>query len=130
MADKKKHFRRRPHPRLYFRLAAASVILLMLGGLMFIGWFIWTTVNDVVNRNDNTEGVKNQGISNETLLKLEKNAADRLDKARSLPPLVRDPFSKSKSEEVAPTPVAPAEAAASAPVTSTPAPEPPPKLIP
>lgn len=124
MADKKKHFRRRPHPRLYFRLATAAVVLLMLGGLSYIGWFIWTTVDDVVNRNDNSESIKVQGINNETLLELEKRAAERVGKANSLPPIVRDPFVAEQKVEAV-TPVAnPPEATttASAPAPATPPP--------
>jgi hypothetical protein len=91
MAEKPKATRRH-NSHLYYRLAMASLVLVLLVGLGGVGWFIWSTMDDVVNHNDGSQNVKVQGVNTETLTALEKRDLERRGTANDLPPLSRDPF--------------------------------------
>lgn len=91
MADKKKNAHHRSS-RLYYRLTTAVIMLVLLGGLAAVGWFSWTTVNDVLNHNDGSENIKVQGVDTESMTSLEQHDQDRRQGVNGLPALERDPF--------------------------------------
>jgi len=96
MAEKKRGGRRR-NPHLFHRLALAIVLLFLLAGLAVTGWFIWSTVTDVVDNSDGTSNIKVQGINTETLTTLEKIDQERHDDQKRPPAVERDPFVMKKA---------------------------------